>query len=383
MKKGERDSYAVSRHPIAGLQMAAAISEPPVIGSKRRELLSVSLTGAPLFWAESLAERFEFTDVQTCPLARLSLMESDIRDGSVAVVTLLTESLVESQEPVARLRKISNAVTIVVLADSVAEDEAIDLLDVGADDVISTEDAPFRLHRAMKTAMSARKAKSDLAHRTSVLEGLFQHLPAGLVVLDAKGTTLDENESASTLVGFFPKDVPCQEWADQGTMFLPDRKTKLPTMDLPFSKALRGKVAQSDDIFCQHAAQLDGIMVSISAIPIRDEEDEKTIGAIGVIRDVTAYKELTNKVRSKEQELARRIKERLEEFEEFGFRMSRNLKTPLQIIERECMKLTDKDVSEIRDIVAQVVQAQAALKALLKLSQTPRTEMRHKLGLDN
>ena len=66
------------------------------------------------------------------------------------------------------------------------------------------------------------------------------------------------------------------------------------------------------------------------------------------------------------------------------------MKTPIQRIERSCVKLdkiartmSDEANSEIRDIVSQVVQAQGAIKSLLQLSRTPRTEMRAKLGLDD
>jgi len=81
-------------------------------------------------------------------------------------------------------------------------------------------------------------------------------------------------------------DTASDEWSDTYGLFFPDRVTPFPSEELPLALALQGETTDDVEMFVRNPNVPDGVFISVSGRPIRDETGTDK-GGVAVFRDVT------------------------------------------------------------------------------------------------
>jgi PAS domain S-box-containing protein len=147
-----------------------------------------------------------------------------------------------------------------------------------------------------------RRAR-DLAFRkqTRIIETSLHSLAEGVIVADASGRFILFNDTAEKVLGMGRRDVDVPEWSATYGCFYEDGQTPFPSEQLPLARALRGE-ASTADVFIRNHNLPQGVYISITGTPIRDE-DGAADGGVVVFRDVTAAKLTEQQVRASVKQL--------------------------------------------------------------------------------
>jgi PAS domain S-box-containing protein len=133
------------------------------------------------------------------------------------------------------------------------------------------------------------RSKEALLKQSNILESVLANMGDGVVVADEKGKFLIFNPAAERIVGIGPTESSPDEWSRQYGLFLPDTVTPFPTDQLPLVRAIRGEDAHEVEIYVRNASLPEGVWISASARPFRDEHGTVR-GGIAVFRDITEHK---------------------------------------------------------------------------------------------
>jgi PAS domain S-box-containing protein len=143
------------------------------------------------------------------------------------------------------------------------------------------------------------KAKNEIeglarmmAERSARLDSILGSMTDGLWVYDAEGRVVDVNQSALTMFGLGSRT----EAIDHGSfarfaLRYPDGKV-VPPDDIPQARALRGQTVPDYLCIGRHLITGKDLDLSIAAAPI---ESNGIVGAVLVMRDITALQELDRK----------------------------------------------------------------------------------------
>jgi PAS domain S-box-containing protein len=143
------------------------------------------------------------------------------------------------------------------------------------------------------------KAKNEIealakmmAERSARLDSILGSMTDGLWVYDADGRVVDVNQAALTMFGLGSRT----EAIDHGsfarfTLRYPDGKV-VPPDDIPQARALRGQTVPDYLAIGRHLITGKDLDLSIAAAPI---ESNGIVGAVLVMRDITALQELDRK----------------------------------------------------------------------------------------
>ena len=162
----------------------------------------------------------------------------------------------------------------------VGEDGAV----AGAVSVIRDITASKRAEAELRDTMAEHQAQNALM--ATVLDSIGD----GLIVTDPEGRYLVFNRSAERLLGEPLSDAPVEGRAAVYGMYLPDGETPLPDAETPLIKALRGEHTNDVEIFVRNAHRPEGIFVSASGRPLRDESGA-LVGAVVTFRDITQMRQ--------------------------------------------------------------------------------------------
>jgi signal transduction histidine kinase/GAF domain-containing protein len=144
--------------------------------------------------------------------------------------------------------------------------------------------------------VNARREIEDLAQamaeRSARLDSILSSMTDGLWVYDASGLVVSVNEAAITLFGFGSR-TEAVEHGSFATVNLryPDGRP-IPSDDLPHARALRGMTVPDYLAIGRHFITGKDLDLSIAVAPI---ESNGIVGAVLVIRDITALQELDRK----------------------------------------------------------------------------------------
>jgi PAS domain S-box-containing protein len=120
------------------------------------------------------------------------------------------------------------------------------------------------------------------------------------VVADTDGKFLIFNPAAEGILGIGAIQTGVEHWSQQYGLFLTDKTTPFPPEDLPLARALRGQSVDDGEVFVRHARKPDGLFLSVSARPLRDDAGVIT-GAVAVFRNVTKRREADAVMRASEE----------------------------------------------------------------------------------
>ncbi len=286
-----------------------------------------------------------------------------------------------------------DAFPIICLTGNDSDDLGEEAIEEGAQDYLvkGTVDCQM-LERAISYAIRRKRTEIELHEKTDILRSILNSIADGVVVVGEDGVCIERNPAAVQMLGFDPKEdkVPQEEWPEHhASVFMPDRETPHPPESLPLSRAREGKKVKEHEVFMKHSMHLDGILVSVNASPLRDDRG-RTHGGVAVFRDITEAKRNQQKIERLNNELRQRIKERVEEFEAFGYHFSKTINEPLreissladQVEKSYSARIGEEGVEMTDAISGNCKKITRTLHTMSELSRTPRTEMRAKLGLD-
>ena len=138
-----------------------------------------------------------------------------------------------------------------------------------------------------------KQAEAELQHmvrrleeQSNLMESIFNSISDGVVVADEDSNFTMFNPSAEKIVGMGAVDTTPDHWSDDYGLFFPDRVTPFPSEELPLALALQGETSDNIEIFVRNPKVPDGVFISVSGRPIRDETGTDR-GGVAVFRDVT------------------------------------------------------------------------------------------------
>ncbi|MET0591325.1 MAG: response regulator [Polyangiaceae bacterium] len=138
-------------------------------------------------------------------------------------------------------------------------------------------------HSFREMDLSERRAREQAAVLRSILESIAE----GVVVTNREGEVVIWNLAAEGILRKGAITVPARDWTEHYGLFLPDTLMPVPPSQSPFLRAMAGDSVDSMELVLRHDAVPQGRHISISARPLKDENDD-VAGAVAVLRDITA-----------------------------------------------------------------------------------------------
>ena len=145
-------------------------------------------------------------------------------------------------------------------------------------------DAALALHDRARTAADAdvaagrenegrlRRAVAELGQQRRLMEAVLQSMHDGVIAVDVRGRRLFVNEAARLFFDMETRaDAPLNERLKGHGIFHPDGVTPYPVEDIPINLALRGEASAGVELFLRNPRRPDGLPVTISGAPTRDE----------------------------------------------------------------------------------------------------------------
>jgi PAS domain S-box-containing protein len=131
-----------------------------------------------------------------------------------------------------------------------------------------------------------------MAERSARLDSILGSMTDGLWVYDASGEVVDVNQAALTMFGLGSRTEAISNASFENFQLrYPDGRS-IPREDLPYARALRGTTVPDYLAIGKHLISGKDLDLSIATAPI---ESNGIVGAVLVIRDITALQELDRK----------------------------------------------------------------------------------------
>ena len=145
----------------------------------------------------------------------------------------------------------------------------------------------FRDVTELKEAeIQVQQSAARLQTQAQLMETTFNSISDGVVVADENGKLTIFNPSATRIAGIGITESEPAQWTGQYGIFFADQTTPFLEQELPLLRAIRGEASDEVDMFIRNPSVPDGVYLSVSGRPLRDESGLTTGGVI-VFRDVT------------------------------------------------------------------------------------------------
>ncbi len=148
----------------------------------------------------------------------------------------------------------------------------------------------------------------EATERAGQFEAIFNAMADGVLVYDAQGAIIRANHAARALMGY-DRDAhfyerPAEDRAAQYTLSDANGRV-VPPDDLPPKRILSGEVLTGTRSEDYHVHTLDGrdVLLNLSGAPVR-VEDGRIVGAVIVMRDVEARRQLEREREDQAREIA-------------------------------------------------------------------------------
>ena len=164
-----------------------------------------------------------------------------------------------------------------------------------------TIDAALAQHRReTELAEHARLLEDELGKRdqlekafgdqTELLNTVVNSISEGLIVVDRNGRYLISNPAMERMIGMYEPDSDLSERSEVYGLYYPDRRTLIPSDQLPLARALHGESTDLFDVFVRNEKRPEGVLLSTSARPLYDVQGVLR-GGVVVFRDITRLRE--------------------------------------------------------------------------------------------
>ena len=141
----------------------------------------------------------------------------------------------------------------------------------------------------------------ELRDQTQLMRTVFDNMEEGVLVADTAGNFLLTNSRREQIVGMKLIASEPDDWPATFGAFYLDRKTQVPTGELPLVRAMRGEATEEVELFVRNERRPDGAYVRARGRPLRDGSGN-VVGGVAIFSDITKYKET-------ESELERTIRD--------------------------------------------------------------------------
>ncbi len=129
-------------------------------------------------------------------------------------------------------------------------------------------------------------ANAERQQRATMIQSVLESIGDGVIIVDPDGKRI-YNRAANRILGIDLSGLPVSAWNQKLLVFRPDRRTILPPAEFPTARASRGETVDDVEVFVRHAGAPNGIYISASARPLRNERGESQ-GVVAIFRDLTA-----------------------------------------------------------------------------------------------
>ncbi|HET9869059.1 MAG TPA: PAS domain S-box protein, partial [bacterium] len=150
--------------------------------------------------------------------------------------------------------------------------------------------------KVTRDVTQVRRDERELREKSELLDLVLKNIADGVVVADEKGRFLLFNPAAEKISGRPGEGAQPGQWTEQFGIFLPDGKTPFPESDNPLAQAVTGKATDNVEMFLRNPGHPEGIRVSVSSRPLKDEKG-RIRGGVAIFRDVTAQKRSEDEIK--------------------------------------------------------------------------------------
>ena len=149
--------------------------------------------------------------------------------------------------------------------------------------------------RLKETENELKTSIRELQEQSFLMQTIFDSISDGVIVADEHGNFLFVNASARDIIGMSMQRVDgpahrVEEHVREFGLFHPDKTTLFSEDELPLMSAVRGKATDQVEMFVRNATRPDGVYLSASGRPLKDDTDNIS-GGVVVFRDVSQLKE--------------------------------------------------------------------------------------------
>jgi PAS domain S-box-containing protein len=150
-------------------------------------------------------------------------------------------------------------------------------------------------------AAQAEDLRRAAAERAAVIE----HIPSGVVVVDAAGQIVLMNEAGREISGISPDpEEPLPDQVEAFPLRYPESGQPIPVADTPVGRALAGEMVHDFEYAFTRPGESDERLVQASAVPLHDAEGAVT-AALAVFSDVTRERRLVHDLAASEERYRR------------------------------------------------------------------------------
>jgi PAS domain S-box-containing protein len=160
------------------------------------------------------------------------------------------------------------------------------------------------LRVAVEMALHKHDVESRLRDSERRLMAVLESAGEGVVVADEQGRFVVCNATAERILGIGATGARSGEWSARYGVFAEDKVTPVPARELPLVRALRGESSDQVQLFVRNARVPDGVFVSMTGRPLRDERGDLK-GGVVTFSDVTEKRAAAEALRVREEMLAR------------------------------------------------------------------------------
>lgn len=146
-----------------------------------------------------------------------------------------------------------------------------------------------------------KKSEAQLANSRSFLARILESVQDGIVACNAKGELTLFNKAAREFHGLDVKPVAPGEWAETYALFEADGQTQLVPARIPLHRAFEGEIVDKQEMIIAPQG-LPVRMIIARASPLYDANN-KRIGAVATLHDVTEERAREREIRRQKDEL--------------------------------------------------------------------------------